>query len=316
MESEEQQLQHRSSAPTGLVPTESPIVHDGEINANAEDETGAAEGDDELVAEEVEVTRALPNPVLPNQAQVDHHWLSHLPYRSWCGACVGGRGRAIPHWRTGGRRKIPTLAFDYCFISKTGVYSREEWVTLKANATTELEGVKILVVREIVSRCTFAHVVQHKGVDDDGYAVSCLVKDIEWLGATKLMLRSDNEPAIIALLKKTLKTVRIEVADVDQIAEEHPPERDPQANGAIESAVGGFKGLLRTYVVALETRLGHRVPPDHPVISWLVQHTSYLMTVKVKGEDGQTAYERVRMRAFNTRMLEFAEMCRYKLDPK
>ena len=122
------------------------------------------------------------------------------------------------------------------------------------------------------------------------------------------MLRSDNEPAITALLKETLKTIRVEVAEVAQIAEEHPPERDPQANGAIENAVGGFKGLLRTYVVALETRLGHRVPPEHPVIAWLAEHTAYLMTVRVKGEDGRSAYERVRMRPFTTRMMEFGKL--------
>ena len=178
------------------------------------------------------------------------------------------------------------------------------------------EGVKILVVREIVSRCSFAHVVQHKGVQDNGYAVACLVKDVEWLGVTKLMLRSDNEPAITKLLTETLKTLRVEVPDIDQVAEEHPPERDPQANGAIESTVGGFKGLLRTYILALETRLGHRVPPEHPVVSWLVQHTAHLMTIRIKGEDGKTAYERVRMRPFSTRMMEFAELCRYRLDPK
>ena len=66
----------------------------------------------------------------------------------------------------------------------------------------ETQGVKILVVRELVSRCTFAHVVRHKGVDDDRYAVDCLVRDVEWLGATKIRLRSDNERAITALLRE------------------------------------------------------------------------------------------------------------------
>ena len=199
MEPNAQRSQHRSSAPIELAPEFVPEFM--EIHANDEEDNGAAEGEEELIAEEVEVSKALPNPVLPDQATVDHHWIDHLPFRSWCGACVNGRGRALPHWRTGGKRKIPTIAFDYCFISKNGVYSREEWANMKASASEELEGVKILVVREIVSRCTFAHVVQHKGVDDDGYAVSCLVNNIEWLGVTKLMLRSDNEPVITALLK-------------------------------------------------------------------------------------------------------------------
>ena len=98
-----------------------------------------------------------------------------------------------------------------------------------------------------------------------------------------MMLRSDNEPAITALLKETLKTIRIDVPEVEQVGEEHPPERDPQANGAVENAVGGFKGLLRTCVIALEERLGFRLPPEHPVVAWLVQLTAFLMTVRIRG---------------------------------
>ena len=108
------------------------------------------------------------------------------------------------------------------------MYTREEWEKMPAEA----EGAKILVVREIVSKCTFAHVVKSKGIDDDRYAVDCLVRDVEWMGHTRLMLRSDNEKSIVALLKETLKSLRIDT-DIDQIAEEHPPEYDPQANGAI-----------------------------------------------------------------------------------
>ena len=75
----------------------------------------------------------------------------------------------------------------------------------------DTEGTKILVVREIVSKSTFAHVVKCKGVDDDRFAVDCLVKDVDWLGFTNMMLRSDNEPAIVALLKEALRSLRVEV---------------------------------------------------------------------------------------------------------
>ena len=172
------------------------------------------------------------------------------------------------------------------------------------------------MAREIVSKCTFAHVVRHKEVDNDRSAVDCLVKNVEWLGCTKLMLRSDNEPAITALLRESLKAMRVEIEGLEQIAEEHPPEHYPQANGAIENAVGQFKGLLRTYALALESRIGHRVPPDHPVIAWLVQHAAHRFTVRMKGEDGQTCYERIRLRPFTTKMLAFGCVCRHTCSPK
>ena len=85
------------------------------------------------------------------------------------------------------------------------------------------------MVRGIVSKCAFAHVVKAKGVIDDRYAVDCLVKDIEWMGFTKIMLRSDNEKSIVALSKEALRALRVET-EMEQAAEEHPPEYDPQAN--------------------------------------------------------------------------------------
>ena len=192
------------------------------------------------------------------------------------------------------------------------MFSRDEWASMPEGT----EGAKILVARELVSKATFAHVVQHKGLGDDGFAAECLVKDVEWLGFTRIMLRSDNEPAIVALLKAALKTIRVNIEHVEQIGEEHPPERDPQANGAIENAVGSVKGLMRTQPLALESRLGHKVPPEHPIMAWLAQHTAFGLTTRIKGDDGQTAYERIRMRPFATRMLEFGELCRHKLNTR
>ena len=93
-----------------------------------EEEVANADEAGELHAqEETEAKHVLRTPTLPSQAEIDEHWLDHLPYRSWCGTCVSGRGRERPHTRTHGKRKIPTLAFDYCFISKEGTFSREEW---------------------------------------------------------------------------------------------------------------------------------------------------------------------------------------------
>ena len=47
----------------------------------------------------------------------------------------------------------------------------------------------------------FAHCVPQKGVDEAGYATDCIVRDVEWLGATKLILKSDQEKAIVRLLR-------------------------------------------------------------------------------------------------------------------
>ena len=64
---------------------------------------------------------------------------------------------------------------------------------------------KILVVRDMKSKSIFAHAVKCKGSDEDGYAVQCLVDDVKWLGYSKVILKSDNGAAILALLRNTLK---------------------------------------------------------------------------------------------------------------
>ena len=75
------------------------------------------------------------------------------------------------------------------------------------------------------SKCTFAHVVPQKGVDPDHYAVERLAKDIQWLGHTKIILKTDNEHAILKLLREILKQLKI--GGQEQASESHPPVYDP-----------------------------------------------------------------------------------------
>ena len=91
---------------------------------------------------------------------------------------------------------------------------------------------EILVVRDMKSKSIFAHAVRCKGSDEDGHAVQCIMDDIKWLGYTKIILKSDNEPAIRRLLTNALKALRIE--GLERACEEHPPPDDPHWNGGIE----------------------------------------------------------------------------------
>ena len=61
-----------------------------------------------------------------------------------------------------------------------------------------------------MTKCLFAHVVPQKGMDPQNYAVERLKRDIFWLGHSKIILKTDNEHAIIAVLRNTLKALRIE----------------------------------------------------------------------------------------------------------
>ena len=94
----------------------------------------------------------------------------------------------------------------------------------------------------------FAHAVVAKGSDDDGYAVSRMAEDIAWLGHTKIILKSDNERAIVKVLKDSLRTARVEVEELEQIQEEQSVKYDSKSNGDVENAVKQVTKLLRTLI--------------------------------------------------------------------
>ncbi len=154
----------------------------------------------------------------------------------------------------------------------------------------------------------FAHVVPQKGVDPDHFAVDVLMKDIAWLGFTQLSLRSDNEPAIVKLLNHALTEARYKIKDLDQILEEHPNVYDSSGNGQVEAAVKHVTAMLRTNKLDLEKRLDKEIPLQSPVVPWLVEYAAFIINVRVKGEDGLTAHQRVRKCAFAKRMVPFGEL--------
>ena len=45
------------------------------------------------------------------------------------------------------------------------------------------------------------------------------------------------------------------------------------------------------HTLALECKLGHRVPSRHPLMAWLVEHVADVSTKYLRGIDGRTAYE-------------------------
>ena len=68
-------------------------------------------------------------------------------------------------------RGIPTVAFDYMFLTSGHVYSRGEWAESPERDIDPELVLKVLVVRDLKSKSLFAHAVKCKGSGDDGYAV-------------------------------------------------------------------------------------------------------------------------------------------------
>ena len=228
------------------------------------------EEDDE---EECAPVRLAPEPGEPSAEQVEQHRTTHLPYRSWCEECVKGRGTGEQH-RAGPGSSMPVLACDYLLVTRHGVFRQAE--LSEGNRKAIL--LKILVLKDAKSKFVSAHVVPTKGLGEDRYAAEKLRRDVLWLGYPRIILKSDNEPSLVAVTKEVLKALKVEV--LDQSAAAAPPAYDSKANGSVENAVKLVQGLLRTLKECLEKRIRHRIPPDHAIMAWLVHHTAWLLTVQ------------------------------------
>ena len=201
------------------------------------------------------------------------------------------------------------ISVDYAFITRLGAIvsaGDEGWDEQLWSDPTAL---KLFVDKDTKSKAVFAHAVPRKGIDEKRFSVDMVVADVLWLRYSKVLLKSDNEPAIVKLLKESLATLK--VSGDDQVREEHSPTYDSQANGAVEAAAKQVKARTRTMKLCLERRIGKRIPPRHPIMTWLAPHAVSIVRYRVRGPDGQTPYERIRLRPFNGRLICFGEQCRY-----
>ena len=126
--------------------------------------------------------------------------MRHASFRSWCAACVQGRGRAErDQWEDRKEledgSKVPVVSWDCCHL---GARNRT------SEAEVERRGESpILVMHDEVTRSTFAHLIPAKGVDFPSCekVLKVIVKDLDTLGYHRVVFRSDNEPASLSLLR-------------------------------------------------------------------------------------------------------------------
>ena len=89
-------------------------------------------------------------------------------------------------------------------------------------------------------------------------AIKRLSSEVGKLGHPEMVLKSDGEPAIVAL-KQRVKQERPE-----RIVLEESPVKESQANGAIENAIRQVQGQVRTIKDCLESRIGTRLTGQEP----------------------------------------------------
>ena len=187
-------------------------------------------------------------------------------------------------------------------------------------ARTELKVMTCLIIRCHESKAVFAHSVPVKGRDENNYVANLITSDVAFMGHIKLLLKSDNEPALLALGRDALLAIKCQVladeSPVERISLEHAAEHESQSNGGTECGIRQVRGLFRTIKLCTERRIGQTIPPTHPLAAWLVEHVALLLNIFQVGEGGKTAWRRLRGRDFGQRIIGFGEGVMYKQPPK
>lgn len=156
------------------------------------------------------------------------HEVSHIPFRPWCAFCVRGRGRSCGHPRVSHEGEaILVISIEYMFGGSVDATANE---------------LPILVARDRWSTAVWAHPVPSKRVVHR-HGTRCLVAVLNETGYKRLVLKSDQEPAIRALCGAAKAAFEGNV-----IPEASPRENRGKTNGEAEAAVKQVHGMIRNTV--------------------------------------------------------------------
>ena len=276
------------------APEQSPFAldRDGVLDMSGDEDVDAETGDISVRP------RALPTPTLPSASVVAQHNLTHFPYRSWCPWCAAGRRPNSHHMSQPTGRTLPIFHADYCFIRD----SEDEKV------------LTVLVGRMSPSKAFFATVCDSKG-PLDLYVLNRLEAFLKDEGVSKIAYRSDQEPSIVATIEAALRNSG-KAGDITDAAPEHSAVGESASNGAAESAVKQFEDQVRTLKGALEAHMGDRLPVDHAVMRWMVQHVASIFNRHSTNSEGLTPHECRHGRRSHGRTAEFGERLLYYVPKK
>ena len=278
--------------------------------------------------------RPLSSPKTMSAAQRAIHDLTHLPYDPGCEVCVSTRRPNTPHLSMKlSDRVIPLLVGDYCFPKHSGDSEGLTTLVIKVYpyklffvCVVPVKGRDPRVVNRLerfIKECGLVHftfrsdrepaivamleeacaLAGRRGSPDvEGSIDNAISHQDDLISADGSSLMRDpvinDEPHVATpMVTPTAHTAAPEMT--------HPGES--QSNGLAERSVGMWEDQFRTLKHALEVRLKHRLPLSHPVTSWLVEHTAWILNKFHLGNDGRTAYGRLHGREGHERVCEFGE---------
>ena len=173
----------------------------------------------------------------PSPEVIEAHERTHLPFRSWCEACVKGRGKEEACRKRDGEgdRDLPEVHFDFCFPKHE-----------------DDEGMIVLCGRERSTKMTLSSTVPSKSTGE--FAAKRAVAFLREIGCEQgdIILKTDQEPAMLALMTR-ISEVRASRGG-GKCLMENSPVGSSGSNGVIERAIQAIQEQARVIRCALEKR--------------------------------------------------------------
>ena len=148
---------------------------------------------------------------------------------------------------------------------------------------------KCLIARCHESKAVFAHAIPVKGDDEDHYVADLIASDVSFMGHIKLIIKTDNEPALRALASASLEKIRCQIGQedstVEKISTEQSAEYESASNGGTGCGIRAVRGLFRTVNLCTEKRIGQEVPATHPIAAWLLEHVCRILNTRMVGAE-------------------------------
>ena len=244
--------------------------------------------------EEATASKAMRAPIKPTPEMIENHNVSHIPFRDWRVYCVRGQAKSCGHFAQKGKEneQIPTISMDYGFFGSEGDGGADS-------------GHPILICKDRISKKRASIPVPLKGTQHP-YPVKAVVKFLNGLGHKIAILKSDQEPSIVALCKA------IKTNWDGELIPEHSPKGVPKSSGEVEREVQTVQGLARTLKDHLEDRMGESLDPRSQILTWLVDYCSTLLNLFHIGSDGMSAYQRNKGKTWKVELPPFGEIVEFK----
>ena len=169
-----------------------------DVKSQEEDTKIIDEKDEPTICEEAPV-RMTRNPADPTAKERERHDATHLAFRAWCPVCVAARATEDPHYRATADEKAegkPQVCADYCHIGD--------------DIEDKTDKQECLVARDKWRKMMHACIAEVKGNEDDNTAKQ-LSNFIMSTGYHELELKTDGEPALVAVAKRTKEITKVNI---------------------------------------------------------------------------------------------------------